>query len=247
MQDLPSFSSLLVALTCATVLAMPMARAQGPWPTPFSTGSQEPAPPWQVVGLARQTKPLTSFSVVDIDGQRALRVEADESYGNLVHALNDVAPGLKLTWRWRVDKLVEGADLHTKAGDDVALKVCVLFDEPLQNIPFVERQALRIARAQTAEPLPAATVCYVWDAALPRGTLLSNAFTKRLRYMVLQSGAEHQRQWVEERRDIGADFLQLFGAETRVLPPVIGVAVGADADNTHSRSLGFVSDLALLP
>jgi len=243
MRDLRSFSLLFVALACVTGLGM--ARAQAPLLAPFSIDSQEPAPPWQVAGLARQTKPFTRFSVVDIDGQRALRIEADESYGNLVHALNRVTPALKLSWRWRVDKLVEGADLHTKAGDDVALKVCVLFDEPLQNIPFIERQGLRIARSQTDEPLPAATLCYVWDVALPRGTLLPNAFTKRLRYMVLQSGAEHQRQWVEERRDIGADFLQLFGAEISVPPPVIGVAVGADADNTHSRSLGFVSDLVL--
>jgi hypothetical protein len=63
--------------------------------------------------------------------------------------------------------------------------------------------------------------------------------------MVLQSGAEHLRQWVEERRDIAADFLSLFGNEVSSMPPLMGIAVGADADNTHSRSLGFVSDLVL--
>ena len=199
------------------------------------------------MGLPQQTKPLTRFSVVDIDGKRALRVEADESYGNLVHPLSGVAPGLKLGWRWRVDKLIEGANLHRKAGDDVALKVCVFFDEPLDNVPFVERQVLRLARAQANQDLPAATLCYVWDVALPRGTTLHNAYTHRLRYIVLQSGTEHQRQWVEERRDIGADFLKLFGDEVQVLPPVIGIAVGADADNTHGRSLGFVANLVLQP
>jgi hypothetical protein len=243
MRDLRSFSFLFVALAC--VAGPGKARAEAPLLAPFSIDSPQPAAPWQVSGLARQTKPFTRFSVVEIDGQRAVRIEADESYGNLVHALNTVTPGLKLSWRWRVDKLVEGADLHTKAGDDVALKVCVLFDEPLQSIPFIERQALRVARAQSAGPVPAATMCYVWDVALPRGTLLSNAFTRRVRYMVLQSGAEHQRQWAQERRDIGADFLRLFGDEISMPPPVIGVAVGADADNTHSRSLGFVSDLVL--
>ncbi len=199
------------------------------------------------MGLPQQTKPLTRFSVVDIDGKRALRVEADESYGNLVHPLSGVAPGLKLGWRWRVDKLIEGANLHRKAGDDVALKVCVFFDEPLDNVPFVERQLLRMARAQANQDLPAATLCYVWDVALPRGTTLHNAYTHRLRYIVLQSGTEHQRQWVEERRDIGADFMKLFGDEVQVLPPVIGIAVGADADNTHGRSLGFVANLVLQP
>jgi Protein of unknown function (DUF3047) len=231
----------------ALAAALNPARAEGLLLTPLAGVHAEPPPPWYVAGLPKQTKPLTQFSIVDIDGRRALRVEADSSYGNLVHPLNDVPAGLKLTWRWRVDRLVGGANLRAKSGDDVSLKVCVFFDEPLQNLPFVDRQVLRIARSQTTQLLPAATVCYVWDGELPPGTALDNAFTKRLRYIVLQSGSGGLRQWAEERRDIGADFLKLFGAEMSVVPPVIGVAVGADADNTHTRSLGFVTELALQP
>jgi hypothetical protein len=236
---------LLAALACAANFGL--ARAQAPLVTPFSADSEQAPPPWNVQGLPNQTKPLTRFSVVNIEGRSALRVEAVLSYGNLVHPLTGVKPGLKLAWRWRVDKLVDGADLNRKSGDDVALKVCVFFDQPMESVPFVERQVLRLARSQATQALPSATVCYVWDDGLPRGTMLHSAFTSRLRYMVLQSGAELQRQWVEERRDIGADFLKLFGTEVTTLPPVIGVAVGADADNTQSRSLGFVSDLVLQP
>ena len=232
-------------IACAAALSL--ARADVPLLTPFSATSAEPPAPWHVAGLPRQTKPFTRFSVVDVDGRRALRVEADESYGNLVHPLQSAEPGLKLAWRWRVDQLVTGADLRNRAGDDVALKVCVLFDQPLESIPFVERQVLRVARSQTTEPLPAATLCYVWDTDLPIGTTLPNAFTPRLRYVVLRSGSAQLRQWLEERRAIGADFLKLFGAEVSVVPAVIGVAVGADADNTHSRSLGFVTDMAFQP
>ena len=236
---------LLVLVACATALSL--ARADVPVLTPFSTASADAPAPWHVVGLPNQSKPFTRFSVVDLDGRPVLRVQADESYGNLVHALKDVAAGLMLAWRWRVDQLVTGADLRKKAGDDVALKVCVLFDEPLKSIPFVERQVLRIARSQTSEPLPAATLCYVWDTELPPETHLSNAFTPRLRYVVLRSGSAQLRQWVDERRDVGADFLKLFGAEVSEVPPIVGVAIGADADNTHSRSLGFVADLAFHP
>lgn len=238
---------LRLLLLLVVVLALTPARADAPLLAPLAAEGAEPPPPWHVVGLPRQAKPFTRFSVVDVDGRRALRVEADASYGNLVHAVKDVPAGAKLAWRWRVDRLVSSADLRVKAGDDVSLKVCVLFDEPLSHVPFVERQVLRLARSQTSEPLPAATVCYVWDTDLVPGTMLDNAFTKRLRYVVLQSGSGHLRQWAEEKRDVGADFLKLFGAEISTVPPIVGVAVGADADNTHSRSLGFVSDLAWLP
>jgi len=64
---------------------------------------------------------------------------------------------------------------------------------------------------------------------------------------VLQSGPARLRQWTAERRDVGADFLKLFGNETTTLPPIIGVAVGADADNTHSRSVAHVADMVLEP
>ncbi len=243
------FVPLLLALACAASFGLARAQASQAPPllTPFASDSEQAPAPWQVQGLPNQTKPFTRFAVVDLDGHRALRVQAEESYGNLVHPLPGLKPGPKLAWRWRVDKLVDGANLNEKAGDDVALKVCVFFDLPLESVPFIERQLLRVARSQTAQALPAATVCYVWDTDLPRGTLLPSAFTRRLRYMVLQSGAAQLRQWVDERRDIGADFLRLFGDEVNNVPPLIGVAVGADADNTRSRSLGFVSDLALQP
>jgi Protein of unknown function (DUF3047) len=246
--DLPRLLRLVCLLPLSLAGLIPgAAHANGSLLAPLVADGAEPPPPWHVAGLPRQTKPLTRFSVVDVDGQRALRVEADASYGNLVHAVKGPTAGARLSWRWRVDRLVSGADLRLKPGDDVSLKVCVAFDEPLQNVPFVERQVLRIARTQSSEPLPAATVCYVWDTQLPPGTMLANPFTKRLRYVVLQSGTDGLRQWVEERRDVGTDFLKLFGAEVATVPPIIGVAIGADADNTQSRSLGFVAELALQP
>jgi Protein of unknown function (DUF3047) len=237
-----SFFLIPLLLVAATV---PAAHAEALVPLTESVGV--PSAPWHVVGLPRQSKPFTQFSVVELDGRRALRVEADESYGNLVHPLRSNESALKLAWQWRVDKLIETADLRTTTGDDVPLKVCVMFDLPAENVPFMERQLLRIARGQASEPVPAATVCYVWDAQLPPGTALDNAFTRRLRYLVLRSGPAQLRQWVGERRDVTADFFKLFGAEASVLPPIIGVAVGADADNTHSRSLGYVADLVLQP
>ena len=95
--------------------------------------------------------------------------------------------------------------------------------------------------------MPSATVCYVWDVHLPIGTALDNAFTRRIRYKVLQSGTAHLHKWMSERRNIAADFTELFGAESSEVPPVIGVLVGADSDNTHSHSLAHVADVVIEP
>ena len=237
--------TLFLFLAAFAVLAP--AFAQVPTLTPFGAAGGAPATPWHVVGLPQQTKPFTQFSVVDLDGKRALKVESTEAYGNLVHPVQFTPAAASLAWQWRIEEPIAAADLRTKGGDDTALKVCVFFDLSLERIPFGERQLVRFARSKSEEPVPAATVCYVWDAKLAAGTTLDNAFTKRMRYIVVRSGNQRLNQWVAERRDIGADFLKVFGNESDTVPPVIGIAIGADSDNTKSHSIGYVTGIALQP
>lgn len=208
--------------------------------SPIGSGSEPPAP-WRVVGLPQQAKPLTRFSLAEIDGRRALRVEADNAYGNLVHPLKDTRAGT-LSWRWRVDRPANGADLKRKSGDDVALKVCAFFDMPMAQVPFVERQLLRIASSRAGEKLPTATLCYAWDATLPQGTLLHNAYTHRVRYIVTHG---MPKSWQEEAHDLAADFRRAFGDESPEVPALSAIVIGADTDNTGSHSIGHVSDLRL--
>jgi len=239
------FIALLAVLTWQTAYA---ADADTPALRPYAGEGSAPAAPWKVSGLPNQTKPFTRFSVVELDGHKALKVEAESSYGNLVHPMRVEKPtNLNLAWQWRVEQLNEAADISVRTSEDIALKVCTMWDEPIERMPFVDRQALRFLRSRTEDPVPGATVCYIWDAHLPVGTQIDSPFTRRLRYIVLRSGAERLHRWTPERRDIAADFLKLFGDESREVPPLIGVAVGADADNTHAHTLAHAADLMLAP
>ncbi|MEP7303604.1 MAG: DUF3047 domain-containing protein [Caldimonas sp.] len=235
---------LALALLAAAVPALVAAE---PLLEPFAAKGSVPAPPWHVVGLPRQSKPFTQFSVVDIDGVRGLRIEAIESYGNLVHPLRFGGSSAHLAWQWRIERPIETADLHSRGGDDTAVKVCVSFDLPIENISFGDRQVLRFARATSADPVPGATVCYVWDAHLAAGAMLDNAFTRRIRYVVVRGGTMPLHKWMSERRDLAADFNRLFGAEIDHMPPIVAIAVGADSDNTHTHSLAYVASLVLEP
>ena len=218
--------------------------------TPFSSASgDQPPAPWRVVGVPGGKIPLTGYAVADMDGRKVLRVEALKSYGNLVHDLPAVQlePGAWLRWRWRLDEPLRNADLRRKEGDDSPLKVCALFDMPLDKLGLIERNLLRIARGVSGEKLPSATLCYVWDAKLSTGTLLSNAYTARVRLIVVNSGEQRLGQWTAHERDLAADFKRAFGAESDVLPPLQAVLVGGDADNTGGQSLGWVGDVTLAP
>ena len=238
------------------VVALPFAAAflsgaaladDAPVLTPFSRAAGAQAPqPWRFTTLPNKLP--THFEVISLDGKRVLKVEADQSYGNLVHStqlpLNDTTT---LAWRWRVDEFVQGADLRTRAGDDGIAKLCVFFDFPTDRLSVGERTRLALARRATGEDVPSEALCYVWDNKEAKGTELNNAFTKRMRMIVLESGAAPgSGVWRAERRSLLADYRRAFGDEAgSTLPDVVAVAVSADADNTRGHGIAFFSDIEL--
>jgi hypothetical protein len=202
-----------------------------------------PQAPWVLAGLPGQTLPVTRFVLERQDVGTVLRVQTAASYGNLVHPLKDVPAGW-LSWRWRVDEALASPDLRSRKGDDVALKVCALFDMPRSAVPIVERQLLRLAESRTGERLPTATLCYAWDPSWPEGTVVPNAYSRRVRYITLGTTV---RSWQAVQRDLAADFARAFGDETTRVPRLLAIALGADADNTRGESLGFIADLEFTP
>jgi hypothetical protein len=242
------------ARTCLLWLALASpftAFAQGtPLLSPFSSApGQQPPAPWRVVGIPGGKIALPSFTLTSMEGSTVLKLEATNAYGNLVHALppNAVSARPLLSWRWRLDAALPLADLRTRKGDDSALKVCLLFDVPLERLGLVERNLLRLARAVSAEPLPSATLCYVWDDKLAPETLLHNAYTGRVRMIVAAGKGQPVGQWQLQNRDVAADFQKAFGEESSSLPPLTAVLVGADSDNTGGHSVGFMGDVLLTP
>lgn len=237
-----------LALVVMSACCMPQAAAQARL-TPFSgaSGTELPAP-WRVVTLPK-IPGHTRYTMAENDGRRAVHAEADGSYANVVHPLNaDITGAPILRFAWRVDRFPAGSDLTTKAGDDLAAKVCVLFDLPLDRLSFVDRTKVQLGRRLFDPQLPAATVCYVWDRALPAGRWINSAYTDRVRMLVLRSEASGERsRWFDERRDLRADFRQAFPAEAEPgMPRVAAVAFATDADNTKSQASAWFGDLALV-
>lgn len=238
-----------VVAWAALVLALagsPAHAQDRPLLTPFSTApAAQPPVPWRFSTLPRKER--TQFDIVQQDGRKVLKVETDDAYGNLVHpVMVPLQADTTLAWRWRVDAFVAGADLHTRAGDDGAAKVCVSFDLPVERLSFGERAKLALARSTTGEDVPSETLCYVWDQKEPKGTSLASAFTQRIRMIVLESGAAAPGTWLPERRNLLADYRRVFGDEAGdTVPDVVAVAISADADNTHGHGLAFFSDFDL--
>ncbi|HYS14344.1 MAG TPA: DUF3047 domain-containing protein [Burkholderiaceae bacterium] len=231
---------LIAALVTGAATAAPVVLA------PFS-GAPPGAPPapWRLVTLPKIAR-HTSFSIVDRDGSRVLQVEANGSYANLLHRVDaDLAAAPTLSWRWRVDVLSAQTDITRKEGDDLPARLCVLFDLPLSRLKAMDRMAVIMGRALFDPDLPAATICYVWDAHVSPGTWLVNAYTARVMMAVLRRGPA--TDWEDERRDLRSDFARAFPAEAASgpAPHIAAIAISADGDNTGARSLAFIGDIVI--
>ena len=238
------------ALWATTALA---AVAAEPWPPlvqapgPAAPGDARLGPGWRVVGWPDQRMPLTRYAAESVDGRLAVRLDARASYGNLVHTAPAQAPPRTVTWAWRMQQPNPAADLRLKSGDDAAAKVCLGFDMALDRVPFVERALLRLARTRSADPLPAATLCWVWGRAEAPGSVIENPYTRRVRSIVLRTKADPSGQWFTETRDVAADFRRAFGDESPDTPALMTVIVAADADNTGASTVAHIADLRFFP
>jgi len=216
---------------------------------PFSRAHPGPVLPegWRALVLPRQKGP--EFSIVRDGEQPVLRIVSAAAVGSAAHDLAR-EPGTTpiLSWRWKVDRVLDKARLGTKEGDDFAARVYVSFDVPLDALGFADRTRLRLARLIFGPDLPTAAICYVWDNTHPAGTSVWNPFSDRLRMVVLESGSARAGQWVEEKRDVEADFRAAFGAQhPGPVPRITGIAAAADTDQTLETVTAWFGDFSFGP
>jgi hypothetical protein len=199
---------------------------------------------WQPLRPAPNA-PDTRYTLVKEDGRTVLKAEAQASMSGLVHAVRvDLRKTPLLRWRWKIAAPLKGADMREKAGDDYAARVYVMFDYPLEKLPFGTRAKLKLGETLYGQKIPTAALNYIWDNRQPVGTIQPNPYTDRARMIVVESGADKAGRWVTETRDLRADFRAAFGEEA---PDVVAVALATDTDNTGESAVAWYGDLQFLP
>lgn len=235
--------TLLASLAAAAAGA---ALAAGAQITPFSgavPGGTLPGA-WTAQALPNIER-RTEYRLVDDGGRTVLQAQARASAAGLIHPLRADAQATPwLAWRWRIEGVIETADMRSKAGDDYAARVYVLFDYPPERLPLLTRAAFAAARLIYGQDMPAAALCYVWDNRQPVGHSAWSPYTERLRMIVAESGNARAGQWVSEAHDVAADFARAFGEPA---PPISAIVVASDTDNTGASARAWFGDLGLHP
>lgn len=213
---------------------------------PFSAatpGGELPAG-WRVVELPK-ARPA-NVALVEDAGATVVRIEARSAASSVAARVRMPGEGARLSWRWKIDRVVGTADLASRAGDDYAARVYVTFDVPLERLPFTTRTRIRLARLLFGSELPIAALCYVWDNRHPPGTQAWNAYSDHVRMVVVESGATRAGQWVDASRDVAADWQAAFGARwPGPVPDIDGVAISSDTDQTGEAVTAWFGDVRL--
>jgi len=224
-----------------------------------SPGDEVPIAPFSAAGPGKELPPgwekaelpyghRSEFRIVEDGGSRVLQVRARDSFGSVAFRLAaDARKTPILQWRWKVDRVVEKADIGTKAGEDFAARVYVAFDLPESELSAHDRTKLAIARFVEGF-VPAAAICYVWDNRHPVGTSMWSPYFGRVRTVVIESGSGRAGQWVPEQRDVEEDFIAAFGERWRGrVPGISGVVAGNDTDQTGEAVTAWFGDFHLGP
>jgi hypothetical protein len=192
---------------------------------------------WRPWSLSR-FKPASHYELVDDGGTTVIKASARASASGLIEYL-DVDPRERplLTWRWKVLDVSPSQ----ASPDDSPVRIVVSFSGDLQKLPFGDRLFYDQFRFFTGQPLPYAALMYVWGSRTPRDAVVPNGYTSRIKIIAVESGRERLGTWLEETRDIAADYRRTFGDEPG---RITSVGILTETDSSDRTFEAYYGDLA---
>lgn len=192
---------------------------------------------WNVATVQDQRP--AEFTLVD----DAIQVLADRGVAFLYRELAaPEASSTCLNWLWTVLEAMPPTDLAKPGADDRPLAVHLIFPYSEKASGLFTSIRRRIVARRLGGAFAGRMVTYVWGGVQPAGSWLPNPFLPGDAALgVLRSGGEPLGSWQTERVGFRADYERQFGEPA---PDPTHVVISGDSDDTRSRSLGYVRNLA---
>jgi hypothetical protein len=187
----------------------------------------------------------TEYALANDSGVWVVRASSRAAASGYTYAVRvDLRRYPILRWRWKVENVLENGDVHSKAGDDYAARIYVTFEYDPDSVGLWKK-ARYLAARQILGDLPISAITYIWASHAEIGSIVDNAFAAGfVKMIVVESGPSRTGEWREETRNLYEDFRRAFGDEP---PPVSGVAIMTDTDNTGESAVAYYGDISLLP
>jgi hypothetical protein len=230
-------------LTSGCASMAPAAPAPGDV-VPFSTSNRIGALPegWRL-HVTRPDRPVTGYSLTRIDNRVALHAQSQAGTSGMRCDV-DIDPVQRpwLRWEWRVDQVTPEATVADDDQDDCPARLVLGFAGDTSRLSLRDRLFADQVELFTGEPLPFATLCYVWDGQAAPESVLPYPRSTRIRYLVVESGSAGTGQWHAYRRNIVADFQRVYGETPGRL---MGLGVLTDSDDIKNTAEAWYGDLVI--
>lgn len=171
----------------------------------------------------KEFKGLTEYRLTPENDRIVVNANSRAAASGLVKKISfDPRRYRYLRWSWKIDQTLPAGDETTKAGDDYAARLYVVFAGKF----FWQTKAIN----------------YIWANHLKRGDAIANAFTASAMMVAVESGSEAAGEWRIEERDIFTDYQKLFGTEPG---EASAIAIMTDTDNTGGSATAWYGDITL--
>ena len=212
-----------IAILGLSMLASGVAiSAQNPLSEDFERGVPQS---WTTEGLGPQPDKGRVEDDEETGGNHFLRISTDGSFYSFgIDTPFSPVEYPVVTWRWRVDRLPDKADISTRKGDDAAARLFVVFHDAAN--PAIKRK-----------------LEYVWDTNHPVGSVIPDPYAPDTeKAIVLESGSAKLGQWVHEEVNLVRDYERAFGDKPG---RVKTIAFASDSEETHSSTMADLDDLQI--
>jgi len=165
----------------------------------------------------------TRYVITRLDQIEVLRADSRASASGLVkNTAVDLRQYPFLNWSWRIENRLDKLEEQSKSGDDYAARIYIVVSGGWQ---FWKTRAIN----------------YVWANTSPKGHVWPNAFAgNNAIMMALRSAEDETATWQSEKRNVAADFKELFGEEIQTID---AVALMTDTDNGKGEVTAFYGDI----
>src|SRR5262245_13070770 len=157
------------------------------------------------------------FELQEKAGRRVLHMRSRDEHSTI---FKDITGTVRLKetpyleWTWTVKALPAGGDVRRRETTDIAAQLYVVWP-------------------RWPAPIRSRIIGYIWDAAVPPGTIVKSKKAPTVTFVVLRSGATQLGQWLSERRNVVEDYQRIFGE----LPEEPGaISISIDSNDTHSTA-----------
>ncbi len=197
-------------------------------------------PGWEPL-VFRKIDQHTRYDLVLDEDTVVVRAVSDAAASGLLRKIEiDPIKYPWMEWRWKVTNILKKGDVTKKEGDDYPARIYITFAYDPSKLSYTNRIKYKAAKLIYGNYPPTGTINYIWGSHAVADRMVVSPYTNRSMMIAVTSGNEKINQWVTQKRNVLEDYRNAFHTDP---PPISGVAIMTDTDNTGESVMAYYGDI----